>query len=345
MLFDVIGARWPDLGGIVAAAPGISLRTQFTKTSAWPAFLRAASNPFTNNMTSQTRRQFIRSTVALGCVIGRTSAAASATFLDTPIAKDSAGRLLVPAYVNGHGPYRFMVDTGASHCSVAAEVATRLKLPPANTASVSVHGTTGRSTAPAIEVQAFEVGSVRLERLSMPVIAESNLLGVIGANALIDKRLAVNMKSGRLVIASSPDPSADATPVQQRFGGLLLASGKIDSLDCKFILDTGAQRSIGNIALARRLNVAVDTRAADPLIVRTPDATVAAASTLPSLPVKIGKDAAIALSIACAQLPVFALWELAEEPAVLLGMDYFSQLSSFAIDYRHSRLSVRQERR
>ena len=293
-------------------------------------------------MAAQTRRQFIRSTVVLAC--GVRHAWAGESLLDTPIVKDTAGRLLVPTYVNGHGPYRFMLDTGASHCSIAAKVAARLKLPPASSASVTVHSTTSRSGAAAVEVESFEVGSLRMERLSMPVVAETDLLGVIGANALIDKRLTVDVDPGRVVIASSSDSSVTGTPVQRRFGGLLLAAGSVAALDCKFILDTGAQRSIGNLALARRLNLA-DSRATDPLIVRTPGAAIAATASLPTMPIKIGTEAAIDLAIACAQLPVFASWELAEEPAVLLGMDYFSQLSKFAIDYRHGTLAVRQERR
>jgi predicted aspartyl protease len=334
MLFDVLGA-------IVAAAQRKSLRTQFTKTPARPVFLRATSDPFTNNMATTTRRQFIRSTAVLAC--GIRHAWASESLLDTPIVKDTAGRLLVPAYVNGHGPYRFMLDTGASHCSIATDIAARLKLPPADSAKVSVHGTLGRSMAPAVAIQSLEAGSLRMERLSMPIVAEPGLLGVIGANALLDKRMAVDTSTGRLTIASSPDRPIDDTSIQQRFGGVPLALGRVDSVDCRFILDTGAQRSIGTLALARRLNVAV--AASDPLIVRTPDAAVTATVTLPTMPIEIGPEAVVDLSIACAQLPIFALWELAEEPAVLLGMDYFSQLSSFAIDYRHSTLSVRQERR
>jgi predicted aspartyl protease len=341
MLFDVPGARWRDLGDIVAAPPRQSLRTQFTKTPTWPAFLRAPSNPFTNNMPVTTRRQFIRSTAVLAC--GIPSAWASESVLDTFMAKDTAGRLLVPTYVNGHGPYRFMLDTGASHCLIAAEVATRLKLPPADSATVSVQRTTGRSTTPAVAIESLEVGAMRLERRSMPVIAEPGMIGVIGADALVGQRIAVDVKVGRLLITSSPDESIDDTRVQQRFGGLLLAAGTVGSVNCKFILDTGAQRSIGNLALARRSNVAIDTT--DPVIVQTPDAAVSATVALPTLPIEIGSEAVVNLSIACARLPVFASWELAEEPAVLLGMDYFSQLSSFAIDYRHSRLSVRQEGR
>lgn len=346
MLFDVIGARWRNLDAIVAATPGKSLRTQFTKMVPSPGSLRAASNPFTDSMPAQTRRQFIRSTAMLVCGLGPAAARANDSFLDTPVVKDTADRLLVPAYVNGHGPYRFLLDTGASHCSLAPKVAARLKLPPARSANVSVNSTTGRSVASAVAAQSLEIGSLRLEQLTMPVIAASDSPGVVGANALTDKRLTVNFDAARLEIAPSPDRStADTTAVsvRQRFGGLLLTEGKVDSFECKFIVDTGAQRSMGNPALARRLKVAA-TRATDPLIVKTPDAVIPA-SMLSPMPIKIGSEISIDLSIACAELPVFALWELAEEPAVLLGMDYFSQLSSFAIDYRHSTLAVRQERR
>ena len=294
-------------------------------------------------MASRTRRELIGTALALACGVRPASASAEESLLDIPLAKDAAGRLLVPAYVNGHGPYRFMLDSGASHCAVTRELVRRLELPSAGAAPLSIVSTVGRSSAQAIEAQSLEVGSLRIERLSMPVIAGEQ--GIIGANALLGKRLDVNIEAQRLVLSNGTEKPAPSTPaavpLQQRFGGLLLAAGRIGTLECSFIVDTGAQRSIGNPLLAQRLEVSATARAADPLIIATADATIASAITLPALPIAIGAGAAVNLGIACADLPVFTLWQLAKQPAVLLGMDYLSLLARFVVDYRRSTLTIR----
>ncbi len=294
-------------------------------------------------MASQTRRALLGTALVFACGVRPAIARAGKPLLDIPLGKDAAGRLLAPVYVNGHGPFRFMLDSGASHCAVPRDLARRLALAPASTGTMSIDSTTGRSSTQAVAVDSLEVGSLRIERMSMPVIDAAE--GIIGANALIGTRLDVNFDTRRIVLSGGADQTAPDTrtaiPLQQRFGGLLLASGKIGTLDCSFIIDTGAQRTIGNPALAQRLNMSAAARAADPLIVATPDAAIAATLTLPALPIAIGAGAATTMRIACADLPVFALWQLTEQPAVLLGMDYFSRCARFVIDYRHSTLALR----
>jgi predicted aspartyl protease len=49
-------------------------------------------------------------------------AADGAQPLTIPTAADRSGRILARVFVNGRGPYRFMVDTGASHTALAASL-------------------------------------------------------------------------------------------------------------------------------------------------------------------------------------------------------------------------------
>jgi predicted aspartyl protease len=280
-----------------------------------------------------------------------TSARADQVLLDVPLATDAAGRVLAPAYVNGHGPYRFIVDSGASQCAISRDLVTRLALPRAGKAAVSVSTTTGRSSAPVAQIESFEVGTLRMGRLSMPVIEASTAQsGVVGVNALMGKQLDVDFVRRRVMLSADANPPAHGPfvttlSVEQRFGGLLLAIGSVRGVGCKLIVDTGAQTTIGNLALARRLDAEVDVeRPIDPLIVQTPEATLALARLPSAVPISVGagggKSPAATLSIACADLPIFALWELAEEPAALLGMDFLARQSRFVIDYRRSLLTI-----
>ena len=264
--------------------------------------------------------------------------------LDTALVRDDAGRLLAPAYVDGHGPLSFLVDTGASHCAVSRALATRLSLPFADSGEISISGTAGRSISRAVLAASFEVGSLRMERLQMPVVeptlAES---GVVGANALLDKQLSVDFTERRLGLTfatgSSTRQAATSAPLQQRDGGLLLVTGTVDAIGCQFIVDTGAQATIGNLALARRLGVDA-TPEPDPVIVRAPGTGIVTARPRSAASIGIGTGVTTNLAIACADLPVFSNLQLAGEPAALLGMDFFALLSRFVIDYRRSRLSI-----
>src|SRR5690242_6412232 len=53
-------------------------------------------------------------------------------------------RMTVPVSVQGTGPYRFLVDTGADRTAVSRDIVTRLRLAPGN--SASLHSIAGVST-------------------------------------------------------------------------------------------------------------------------------------------------------------------------------------------------------
>ena len=46
-----------------------------------------------------------------------------------PTLRDRLGRIWAPVYLNGKGPFKLVLDTGASHSAVIAGVATDLGLP------------------------------------------------------------------------------------------------------------------------------------------------------------------------------------------------------------------------
>src|SRR3954454_14333506 len=49
---------------------------------------------------------------------------------------DSGERMTVPVRLSGTGPYRFLIDTGADRTAISAELASRLKYAPGETAAV-----------------------------------------------------------------------------------------------------------------------------------------------------------------------------------------------------------------
>ena len=62
-----------------------------------------------------------------------------------PTLRDRLGRIWAPVYLNGKGPFKLVLDTGASHSAVIAGVATDLGLP--MTGAMMLHGVTGSATS------------------------------------------------------------------------------------------------------------------------------------------------------------------------------------------------------
>jgi len=60
-----------------------------------------------------------------------------------PTTRDHIGRVLVPVTINGHGPFRFIVDTGANHSTIAPRTVQTLGLTPTQETLFHVDGITG----------------------------------------------------------------------------------------------------------------------------------------------------------------------------------------------------------
>src|SRR5580704_18446199 len=52
------------------------------------------------------------------------------TLFASPTTRDHIGRIVAPVMVNGRGPYRFIIDTGASDSTVSPDLARTLGLQP-----------------------------------------------------------------------------------------------------------------------------------------------------------------------------------------------------------------------
>jgi hypothetical protein len=94
---------------------------------------------------------------------------------------------LVPVYVNGHGPYAFLLDTGSSISSVSRQLAAGLSLP--RTGKVArIDGVATTSRVPLVSITDWRLGRYRLApeavaALNMPGSADS-VAGLLGSDEL-----------------------------------------------------------------------------------------------------------------------------------------------------------------
>ena len=144
---------------------------------------------------------------------------------------DRIGRVMAPVYVNGVGPFAFVVATGASSSVIAPRVARRLALAIDTVNSKLLRGITGSEVVPTVLVDEITAGGIKLVRSSLPVVEPrvfADADGIFGADAFARGCLVVNFVRARHVRDSPTSKEGDKTSDygrikrQQRFLSSLL---------------------------------------------------------------------------------------------------------------------------
>jgi hypothetical protein len=119
-----------------------------------------------------------------------------------------------------------------------------------------------------------------------------------------------------------------------RNGTLAQIDGRIGTVRAKLMLDTGGQKCIVNPKLDRMLRQAyprMRTYDSARIIGVTGHELIGSYLSLPQIDMGIVK-VSDAIAIA-ADAPVFKVWRLEDEPAMIVGVELLSRLAGFSIDY------------
>lgn len=157
----------------------------------------------------------------------------------------------VDVYVNGKGPYRLVVDTGAPVLCLNSAVADELKLPPATLAggagaNVVLRSPGGAGQAGSLrEVETLKIGDAEFRGVRA-VTSESPFTddfdGVLGMAVFRDCLLTYDYPAGKLRLAQGELPPRNGRDVLDYVvrRGKLIVSADVDGQPFDFTLDTGA---------------------------------------------------------------------------------------------------------
>lgn len=264
-----------------------------------------------------------------------------------PTRRDRIGRIWAPVQINGQGPFRFVLDTGASHSAVTAKVAEALGLPLDSLATTMLQGATGKTRVPVIPVESLEIGELLLQPRRLPIVPDAlgGAEGVLGTEGLGGKRIHIDFRGDRITIMRSRNERAASgfitVPVKFMRGRLLVVDGYLGGVRTIAIIDTGGQATLGNLklrdALLRHRARAVlmpDEVVGATLDVQTGDRVSTPAFAMGDVLVR---NAAMTF----ADFSIFQHWNLTYEPAMLIGMDVLGLLDTLIIDYRRRELQIR----
>ncbi|WP_372785211.1 retropepsin-like aspartic protease [Phenylobacterium sp.] len=263
---------------------------------------------------------------------------------------DDAKRMVVPAYINGHGPFGFVVDTGANRSVVSTEVAATCGLPSAGQADV--HGIAGVEPANMASVRRLAVGQVVASALELPVVPRARLGadGLLGVDILHGRRMSLDFAQNRFEISNSgagAEVGRDSNsripshvdPIRvgasYRYGQLVILDAQVGVVPVSAFIDSGSQVTVGNRALRdavvrARPDFGVQL-APVPLISATGQTAMGEFAPLPTL--RLGGMAVNEVIGIFAQLHIFDLWKLADRPAILIGVDVLRHFHDVTLDF------------
>jgi Aspartyl protease len=263
-----------------------------------------------------------------------------------PTLRDRIGRIWAPVLINGHGPYRLVLDTGATHSAIVPGVVDSLGIPISSLSNIRVTGVTGTAMVPTVAVKKFEFGELSVDPTVLPVVADvfGGAEGVLGTEGLSDKRIRIDFAHDTVVILRSRgslDTAGVATlPLHQLRDHLLAMDIRVANVRAKAIIDTGAQISIGNNAL-REVLIRHNNRDIRKSEVEGVTLDVTPGDTMRAPPIYVGPLIFQGMSITYGDMYIFERWKLNDEPVLVLGMDVLGSVELLVIDYRLHQLQMR----
>jgi len=267
-----------------------------------------------------------------------------------PTLRDRIGRIWAPVLINGKGPFRLVLDTGASHSAIIGRVATSLGMETNKGDNIVVRGVTGSAVVPALHVDRMEVGAVLIEPSTLPIVADvfGGAEGVLGREGMPDKRIYADFTKDLLTISRShrerAPPGFNVVPLKLIRGGLLSTDIRIGAIRAHAIIDTGGQLTVGNIALLEALKKYPDkdTASAD-IIGVTLD--IQPGNVVATPPMDIGTLKLKGVRVTFADMYLFEHLKLIREPTVFLGMDVLGSFDVLVIDYRMREMQIKPRSR
>lgn len=248
---------------------------------------------------------------------------------------DPYGRISTQVMLNGQGPFRFFVDTGANRSALSASTAARVGAIPAGEGVV--HSVSSAEIKPMVTLKSLTCGAFGQEDVRVPIISDELILpvdGMLGMERFAGLRLEFDNTSREMVIKRGARGwhEAMSLPADIRFGQLVAAKGRIGGVNVPIIFDTGAYYALANTALRTQLEL----RAArlNPTRISTATQPVFVEDSVLIPEIRMENIALRSTAAYVGDFHIFKLWNLIDQPALIVGMNVLQSVKRFAIDYR-----------
>jgi predicted aspartyl protease len=258
------------------------------------------------------------------------------THLDT--AEDRFDRMTVDVMIDGKGPFKFAVDTGSDRTVISAGLAQRLGLGTGR--NVTLHGMAGVDRVSTATARTLTVGGRTIRDVEMPVLSRYGIGadGLLGIDALAGQSVEMDFRKNRMTVRANRrtlDADSDEEIVvtaRRRFGQLVLANASVDGKKVYAIIDSGAQTSVGNFPLRKKLAGAGRYVGQPTELVSVTGRSIPAELAL-SPKMRIGGITLENVTIAYSEAHPFGKFGLSDRPAMLVGTDILRLFKRVTVDF------------
>ena len=259
---------------------------------------------------------------------------------------DNYKRMTAPVMVNGAGPFPFIVDTGANQSVISDTVAAQLGLVVGPLQALN--GVAGVMSAPSTSADLI-IGSRTERAVPLSILPQEGIggAGLLGLDRLDGQTLSLDFGKSEIRISrrASRDISDVSVRARRQSGQLTLLDAHLAGIKITAFLDSGAQSTIGNMALREKaiLRNPKSIWSRMPILSATGQTIEADFADLPAL--RLGGMNLPNWPVAFANLHTFRLWNLIDKPAILVGVDIMSRFEQVRLDFEHDEVSFRLPRR
>jgi hypothetical protein len=262
-----------------------------------------------------------------------------------PTRRDRIGRIWAPVMLDGKGPYRLVLDTGANRSVIVDRVAQELGESARTNRRIRVLGVTGSAVVPVAHVRSMEIGDLLLSPVNLPIVADvfGGADGILGNEGLRDKRIVIDFKRDLITVKYSkrerPGPGFRTQRITFRNDYLITFDVLIGRVRAKAILDTGAPTTLGNTALLDALRRSLKDSPETDIVGVTLDVERGNVVRMPTI--RMNEVTVRGAAFTFSDVHIFRQWRMTREPALMLGMDVLGMLDQVIIDYRTRELHLR----
>ena len=273
-------------------------------------------------------------------VTDETQAAKGADIVEVIV--DPVYRMTVPVNIDGAGPYNFLIDTGSERTVISSSLAGQLDLEFVERALIQ--SVAGNKVVDTAYIPDLSLGRQSYGGLIAPLLKAEDIgaEGIVGLDGLQGQRILFDFRVNQIAIEDVATSSNKGYEIvvtgRRRSGQLILTNATISGIPVTVVIDTGAQTSIGNRALQRKLRSRRAKGLGDPTELtavtgQTINADLGIASDF-----QVGRARFSQIGIAFADSPTFKSLGLDRKPALFMGMSALRKFDRVAIDFKARRV-------
>jgi predicted aspartyl protease len=257
------------------------------------------------------------------------------------IERERYERMTVPVTIQGQGPFDFLIDTGAQATVLSRDLADRLMLHDRDSATLV--GMASVRTVETTPIDDFNLGSRSFYIRQAPVVEGAHIGGadgILGLDSLQNQRVLLDFHNREISVADAAQLGGNrgyeiVVRARERLGQLIITTARLDGVQVEVIVDTGAQGSVGNMALFERMR---RHREMDETEMTDINGATLGGFVRIARELKLGRASVQNFPILFADSRPFHSLGLADKPALILGMSELKLFRRVAIDFKTRRV-------